>query len=298
MPINLGTICAFFGRQLSPADARALIELEINAEGIVNPTNLEEKAISLIGRSLYEAFIKGYTAKQWQTDPRLLPASIITRLPVRLNFDGDYFNDKYQGLPRDGYAALVGKMLSNSKIGIALNTDFRDIAKLLSPDQLIVYTGPIDRYFEYRCGPLGWRTLDFERETVSTDDFQGTAVMNYADADIPFTRVHEFKHLHPERRYAPGNTVIAREYSRFATGADEPFYPIGTTEDKRLFREYKNAARALQNVIFAGRLGTYKYLDMHQAIGAALKCYQSRVRPYLCERKPLTAGCGDSEGVV
>jgi UDP-galactopyranose mutase len=298
MPINLGTICAFFGRHLAPADARAIIDSEIKSENIGHPANLEEKAISLVGRSLYEALIKGYTAKQWQTDPRLLPASIIARLPVRSNFNDCYFDDKYQGLPRDGYAALVGRMLADKKISVELKTDFRDISALLLPEQLIVYTGPIDRYFDYRLGPLGWRTLDFEREVVEIDDFQGTAVMNYADADIPFVRIHEFKHLHPERLHPPGKTFIAREFSRFASAADEPFYPIGTAGDQDIFRRYRDAARAVSNVIFAGRLGTYKYLDMHQAIGAALKCYQNQILPYLSGQKSLSAGKTEIEGVV
>ena len=298
MPINLGTMCAFFGRTLTPAQARELIERDVKSENIVNPANLEEKAISLVGRPLYEAFIKGYTAKQWRTDPRLLPASIITRLPVRLNFNADYFSDRYQGLPRAGYAGLVGAMLSNKKISIALNTDFREIGELLSPRQLIVYTGPIDRYFDYRHGSLGWRTLDFQRETIRADDFQGTAVMNYADADVPFTRIHEFKHLHPERPYEPGRTLIAREFARSAGAADEPFYPIGTAQDQRIFRHYKDAAQATPNKIFAGRLGTYKYLDMHQAIGAALKCYKNRILPYLSQHKPLATGGSEIEGVV
>ncbi len=298
MPINLGTICAFFGRALTPAQARELIEQEIGAENIADPANLEERAISLIGRSLYEAFIKGYTAKQWQTDPRLLPASIIARLPVRLNFNADYFDDRYQGLPRAGYASLIGAMLANDKISIALNVDFRDIGNLLSPQQLIVYTGPIDRYFDYRHGSLGWRTLDFERETVGSEDFQGTAVMNYADAEVPFTRIHEFKHLHPERPYEPGRTLIAREFARAATAADEPFYPVGTAEDQRIFRQYKDIAQTIPNVIFAGRLGTYKYLDMHQAIGAALKCYNNRILPYLSRQKPAATDGSEIEGVV
>lgn len=298
MPINLGTICAFFGRALTPAQAREAIERGIEAENIVDPANLEEKAISLIGRSLYEAFIKGYTAKQWQTDPRLLPASIIARLPVRLNFNADYFSDRYQGLPCAGYANLIGAMLANKNISVTLNVDFREIGSLLSPRQLVVYTGPIDRYFDYRHGSLGWRTLKFERETVQTDDFQGTAVMNYADIDVPFTRIHEFKHLHPERRYEPGRTLIAREFARPASAADEPFYPVGTVEDQRIFRQYKAAAQHIPNVIFAGRLGTYKYLDMHQAIGAALKCYESRILPYLSQHKPLATCSDDIEGVV
>ncbi len=298
MPINLGTICAFFGRHLTPAAARELIESEIKSENIVHPANLEEKAISLAGRSLYEAFVKGYTAKQWQIDPRLLPASIIARLPVRLDFNDFYFSDKYQGLPREGYTALICKMLSSRKIKIELNSDFRDVAKFLSPDQLIVYTGPIDRFFEYRQGALGWRTLDFERETVRTDDFQGTAVMNYADAEVPFTRIHEFKHLHPERRYEPGKSLIAREYSRFAKPADEPYYPIATPQDRRVFAEYKNAAQAVPNVIFAGRLGTYRYIDMHQAIGAALKTYQNRILPFLSGADRSMQVPPEIEGVI
>jgi UDP-galactopyranose mutase len=298
MPINLGTVSALFGRQMTPTLARKLMDLEIKSEGIVNPTNLEEKAISLVGRTLYEAFIKGYSTKQLQTDPRRLPASIIARLPVRLNFNADYFSDKYQGLPQDGYATLIGNMLAHKKITIALNTDFRDVGRLLSPDQLIIYTGPIDRYFDYRFGALGWRTLHFERETLYADDFQGTAMINYADVEVPFTRVHEFKHLHPERRYEPGKTLIAREFSRSARAVDEPFYPIGTAEDQRIFRSYKDKARTIEHVIFAGRLGTYKYLDMHQAIGAALKCYQNRFRPYLTGNNPRTASGAEIEGVI
>jgi UDP-galactopyranose mutase len=281
MPINLGTISSYFQRHLTPDQARDLIQAEIDREGITAPANLEEKAISLIGRSLYDAFIKGYTAKQWQTDPRALPSSIITRLPVRLTFNDRYFSDTYEGLPRDGYAALFQKMLSSPNIRLELKVDFHEIANQLSPRQLIVYTGAIDRYFEYRCGRLGWRTLDFDREVALMDDFQGTSVMNYADAEVPFTRIHEFKHLHPERRYEPGRTLIAREFSRFAGLDDEPYYPIATSSDKTKFTAYRELANAVPNVIFAGRLGSYKYIDMHQAIGAALKTYQKQVVPFL-----------------
>jgi UDP-galactopyranose mutase len=298
LPINLGTICAFFGHHLRPADARTLIEGEISSENISDPANLEDKVISLIGRSLYEAFIKGYTAKQWQTDPRHLPASIIARLPVRYDFNDDYFDDKYQGLPRRGYAALVGKMLSSGKIKIELNTDFRDIAGTFSGDQQIVYTGAIDRFFDYRLGSLGWRTLDFERETVPTADFQGTAVMNYGDVEVPFTRIHEFKHLHPERRYGTEKSLIAREYSRFAQASDEPYYPIGVPQDRRVFSDYRDKAQTLQNVIFGGRLGTYKYIDMYQAIGAALKTYRNRILPYLAAGKHSVRGRVEIEGVI
>jgi UDP-galactopyranose mutase len=281
MPINLGTISSYFRRHLTPDEARALIQAEIDREGITAPTNLEEKAISLIGRSLYDAFIKGYTEKQWQTDPRQLPSSVITRLPVRMTFDDRYFSDPYEGLPRDGYAALFERVLSSTNITIALNTDFHDIAEQVSPRQLVVYTGPIDRFFEYRCGRLGWRTLHFEREVIPTDDFQGTSVMNYADIEVPFTRIHEFKHLHPERCYDSGQTLIAKEFSRFAGPSDEPYYPIATFDDRKRIAAYKELAQTLPNVIFAGRLGSYKYLDMHQAIGAALRTYENRVIQFI-----------------
>ena len=290
MPINLGTMSSYFRRHLTPDDARELIQAEINREGITAPANLEEKAISLIGRSLYEAFIKGYTAKQWQTDPGQLPSSIITRLPVRMSFNDRYFNDPYEGLPRRGYAALFERMLFGSNIRVELCTDFHHIADQVSPEQLVIYTGAIDRFFEYRCGRLGWRTLDFEREVMPTDDFQGTAVMNYADIEVPFTRIHEFKHLHPERRYNSGRTLIAKEFSRYAGPNDEPYYPIGTLEDKMRIAAYKELAKTVPNVIFAGRLGSYKYIDMHQAIGAALKTYEKRVAPFIKAGVPVSGG--------
>lgn len=281
MPINLGTISTYFRRQLSPDEARDLIRSEIAREGLTAPANLEEKAISLVGRSLYEAFIKGYTAKQWQADPRQLPASIITRLPVRLTFDDRYFSDSYEGLPRLGYGAVFRNMLSSPNVQLMLNTDFHEISERVSPKQLVVYTGAIDRYFDYRCGRLGWRTVDFQLEVMPTDDFQGTSVMNYADFEVPFTRIHEFKHLHPERRYEPGRTLVAREFSRFAAPNDEPYYPIATSENKKIFSAYKELAQGTRNVIFGGRLGSYKYIDMHQAIAAGLRTYEKRILPFI-----------------
>ena len=280
MPINLGTICAFFGRYMSPAEARKLIEGQIAAEGVGDANNLEEKAVSLIGRPLYEAFIRGYTKKQWQTDPRRLPAGVITRLPVRFNFEPYYFADKYEGLPADGYTALFRRMLDSPRIDVLLGVDFFDVRDGLGPDRLVVYTGPIDRYFDYRLGELGWRTVDFEKEVVAVDDYQGAPVVNYADEEVPFTRVHEFKHLHPERRYNPGQTVIYREYSRFAARGDEPYYPINTARDRELSAAYGRLAARERNVLFGGRLGSYQYLDMHQAIGAALSDFRKKVVPF------------------
>ncbi len=282
MPINLMTMCDFFGRAFSPSEARDLIDAQISKAGIEQPSNLEEKAISLIGRDLYDAFIRGYTAKQWQTDPRSLPSEIITRLPVRYSFNDRYFSDKYEGLPLKGYTEIFDRMLDQPLIKTFLNTDYFAVKNSLSANKLTVYTGPIDEYFEYRYGPLSWRTLDFEQEILRTADFQGTSVMNYADIDIPYTRIHEFKHLHPERRYAPeAGTVIYREYSRFASAEDEPYYPIGTASDKKIYSEYSAAAAQRTNVIFGGRLGTYRYLDMHQAIGAALKTFEREIVPRL-----------------
>jgi UDP-galactopyranose mutase len=266
---------------LSPSEACTLIEDEIRNAGITRPDNLEEKAISLIGRPLYEAFIKGYTKKQWETDPLDLPASIITRLPVRFDFNDRYFSDAYEGLPLKGYASVFDSMLSNAKIKVMLNTDYFSMRESIKPSQLVIFSGAIDRYFNYRCGKLGWRTLDFEREVLNVNDYQGTSVMNYADADVPYTRIHEFKHLHPERKYEAGRTLIAREYSRFAVEADEPYYPIATAADDRIYSDYKSMAAVTNNVIFGGRLGTYRYIDMHQAIGAALKTYTNRVVPFL-----------------
>ncbi|MDO1581092.1 UDP-galactopyranose mutase [Rhizobium oryzicola] len=281
MPINLGTICQFFGKRLTPDEAKALVAEQAKELGDRQPQNLEEKAISLIGRPLYEAFIRGYTAKQWQTDPRELPESIITRLPVRYNFDNRYFNDAYEGLPVDGYTAIFERMLDNPRIDIQLNTDYFAVKGEIPAGKPVVYTGPIDRYFDYRAGELKWRTIDFQEEVLPVGDFQGTAVMNYADEDIPYTRILEFRHFNPERDYQKEKTVIVREYSRFATRADEPYYPIDTAEDKRTYLAYRELAEKEQDVIFGGRLGTYRYLDMHQAIGAALKSFETEVAPRL-----------------
>ncbi|HEY0541152.1 MAG TPA: UDP-galactopyranose mutase [Actinoallomurus sp.] len=280
MPINLGTICAYFGRAMGPDEARRLIAEQ--AAEVADPRNLEEKAISLIGRPLYEAFVRGYTAKQWQTDPRDLPPEIITRLPVRYTFDNRYFADRYEGLPRDGYASWLERMADHPRIEIRLGTDFFDLDAAGSVP--VVYTGPLDRYFGHREGALGWRTLDFEPEVLATGDFQGTPVMNYADEDVPYTRIHEFRHFHPERESPPDRTVIVREYSRFAEPGDEPYYPIDTAADRGRLARYRELARAERGVLFGGRLGTYRYLDMHMAIASALTMYDNHLRPHFTGR--------------
>ena len=282
LPINLGTVCAYFGRHLSPGEARNLIREQAGEVAAEAATNLEEKAISLIGRPLYEAFVRGYTAKQWQTDPTELSPDIITRLPVRYTFDNRYFADTYEGLPVDGYATFLSRMADHRLIDIHLNTDFFAVRGALRNGVPIVYTGPLDRYFNYAEGPLGWRTLDFEAEVLNVSDFQGTPVMNYADDDVPWTRIHEFRHFHPERSYPQDRTIIVREYSRTAELGDEPYYPINATADRERLLTYRRLAQQEPGVHFGGRLGTYQYLDMHMAIASALSAVDNVIEPQLC----------------
>ena len=277
MPINLQTISAFFGKSFSPAEARALIQESIDKNSRTTPANLEEKAISLIGSDLYNAFIRDYTFKQWETNPKDLPPEIITRLPVRYNFDNRYFNDTWEGLPKEGYTHWLESMSNHQNIELILNTDFFEVRKEIPKSTLVVYTGSIDRYFNYQEGELGWRTLDFELTVEDTPDFQGTSVMNYADAEIPYTRIHEFRHLHPERVYQNQSTVIMKERSRVANASDEPYYPINTAEDRVKLSKYRQAAKKETNVIFGGRLGSYQYLDMHMAIASALQTFKSEI---------------------
>lgn len=277
MPISLATITQFFGRVLTPAQARLLVEEEANQVRDHEPDNLEDKAISLIGRPLYEAFIKGYTAKQWQTDPRLLPPSVISRLPVRYTFDTRYFADTHEGIPVEGYGALLTRMTNSPRIFVHKDTDYFNVRDRIPANTPTVYTGALDRYFDERLGRLSWRTLDLQIEVLDVDDLQGTAVMNYADEDVPFTRVHEFKHFHPERPPAPGKTVVMTEYSRWAQPGDEPYYPVDAPHDRRLLRDYRELAAAEDRVHFGGRLGSYQYLDMHMAIASALTAYDNIV---------------------
>ena len=297
LPVGLGLISQFFDKYYSPDEARALIAEQAGEIDSKDAKNFEEKAISLIGRPLYEAFFKHYTAKQWQTDPTELPASNITRLPVRYTFDNRYFNDTYEGLPVDGYTAWLEKMAADDLIEVRLDTDWfdvRDELRAADPDAPVVYTGPLDRYFDYSAGRLGWRTLDFETEVLNTGDFQGTPVMNYNDADVPYTRIHEFRHFHPERDgYPADKTVIMREYSRFADATDEPYYPINTPDDRAMLATYRDLAKgetASAKVLFGGRLGTYQYLDMHMAIASALTMFDNTLAPHLRDGAALSGG--------
>ncbi|MEZ7665201.1 UDP-galactopyranose mutase [Rothia mucilaginosa] len=299
MPINLGTINQFFNAAYSPAEAKALIAEQAGELAGTDPQNLNDKGISLIGRPLYEAFIKHYTAKQWQTPPEELPASIISRLPVRYNYDNRYFNDKYEGLPVDGYATWLERMAAHPNIEVHLNTDFFEPGHQYSRENVlgqipVVYTGPVDRYFDYAEGDLSWRTIDLEEEVLPIEDFQGCSVMNYPDADVPFTRIHEFRHFHPERDYTKDATVIMREYSRFANKGDEPYYPVNTSVDREKLLAYRDLAKGENNVLFGGRLGTYKYLDMHMAIGAALSMFDNKIRPHFANGAKIESGGVDA----
>ena len=300
MPIGLATMSAFFGRAMSPDAARALVA-EQAAEVTGAPTDLESKAISLIGRPLYEAFIRGYTAKQWQTDPRELPARIITRLPVRFTYDTRYFADTWEGIPVDGYGALLTRMAATDGVTVVTGVDYLAVRDRVPAGLPVVYTGPLDEYFgdrvgrlgwrtldlhtevlevdDHQAGELGWRTLDFESEVLPVGDFQGTSVMNYADEDVPYTRVHEFQHYHPERPRVEGRTVVMTEYSRWAQPGDEPYYPVDTPEDRRRLQAYRELAAAERDVHFGGRLGSYQYLDMHMAIASALTAYDNEIGP-------------------
>lgn len=265
MPINLGTINSFFGTALTPYQVENFLSGQKDATK--EPCNLEEKVISLIGRPLYEAFIKGYTQKQWACDPKELPMEIITRLPVRKSYRDSYFNEPYQGIPVSGFTSIFKKMLTG--VPVELNTDFfteRDYWQ--KKCRKLIYTGPIDRYFDYIHGKLSWRSVTLETELVNYDDFQGTSVMNYADLEIPYTRIHEPKHLHPEKKFETSCTVIQREYS--VCNEQEPYYPVNSAKDREVFALYQKEVKMQSGTFFGGRLAEYKYFDMHHVIEKAL----------------------------
>lgn len=281
MPVNLKTLNDVHGRNFSPEEAEQF--LAQNAERANSARNLEEKAVALVGRTCYEKLIRNYTRKQWNKEPRELPAEIIDRLPVRTSFQTDYFDDIYQGMPRDGYARMFEKMLRHPGIRIQLNTDFRAIRSQIRADATVIHTGMIDEFFDYSLGELEWRSLRFEQETLPVRDYQGTAVVNYADESIPYIRIHEFKHYHPERvePYRLAKSVICREYPMEWRRGDDAFYPINTARNQRLLEQYELLAGKHENVIFGGRLGCYRYWNMDQAVLHALECFETRI----CNRK-------------
>ena len=264
-PINLMTLHQLWG-VMDPAEAKAkLNEVRIHCE---NPENLEDWILSQVGREVYETFIRGYTMKQWQRDPRELPSSIIKRLPIRLTFDENYFFDKYQGIPVDGYTAMVDNMLEGIEVKTGIDY-FENRAVFITAAKKTVFTGKIDEFFGFVHGELEYRTLRFEHEELM-GDFQGNAVVNYTSPDVPFTRIVEHKHFLPESAGKLDNTIITREYSAEYDRSKTPYYPIGDAKNIAMYKKYCEMAESAKDVIFGGRLAEYKYYDMHQVIGSAL----------------------------
>ena len=264
MPMNLGLINAFFGKKFTPKEAEAFVASQADST-ITDPKSFEEQGLRLVGRRLYEAFFAGYTRKQWGVDPKELPASILARLPLRFTDDDSYFNHPHQGIPEHGYTALVEAILDHPQITVHLSTRMPR-ARLAEFDHAF-WSGPIDAYFNFEHGRLAYRTLDFKPEVVE-GDFQGCPVVNYCDAQVPYTRITEHKHFAPWESH--DKSVIYREYSRLCEEADTPYYPVRLVQEKEQLLKYVQLARKEKGVTFLGRLGTYRYLDMDVTIHEAL----------------------------
>ena len=264
MPFNMNTFSKMWG-VVTPAEAKAKIQEQIDAEGIGEPQNLEEQALSLVGRDIFEKLVKGYTEKQWGRDCRDLPASIIKRLPCRFTYDNNYFNDRYQGIPMGGYTKMVANMLEG--VEVRTGVEYKDLI-VEQPDiaDRVIYCGPIDSFYDYSLGQLEYRSLRFETDLLDEADHQGVAVMNYNEREVPYTRVIEHKHF--EFGTQP-KTVVTREYPADWKPGDEPYYPINDERNTALYEQYRELADREGKVVFAGRLGGYKYYDMDKAIAAA-----------------------------
>ncbi|WP_179404318.1 UDP-galactopyranose mutase [Burkholderia guangdongensis] len=265
LPISLLTINQFFGKTFSPAEAREFME-SIGDKSIVEPRTFEEQALRFVGRELYEAFFYGYTKKQWGMEPSQLPASILKRLPVRFNYDDNYYNSAFQGMPKNGYTYIVEKLLDHPNIRVHLNARFD--RKMAADYDHVFYSGPIDGWFGFTEGRLGYRTLDFVTERHD-GDYQGNAVINYCDAEVPWTRISEHKHFSPWESHE--RTLIFKEHSRLCGENDVPYYPIRLADEKTLLARYIDIAKKEEKITFIGRLGTYRYLDMHVTIQEALE---------------------------
>ena len=265
LPINLHTINQFFGKNLNPVEAKNFIS-SLGDNSILEPQNFEEQALKFIGKDLYEAFFYGYTKKQWGCEPTELPSSILKRLPVRFNYNDNYYNTSLQGIPKDGYTAIVENMLDNPSIKVSLNTKF-DNNFLISDYDHVFYTGPIDAFFNYKLGRLSYRTVTFDKYT-DYGDYQGNAVINYSNSDIPFTRIHEHKHFTPWEKHE--KTVYFKEFSKETELGEVPYYPKRLKSDLELFEKYQAEVHNLLNFTFLGRLATYRYMDMHHVIEDAL----------------------------
>lgn len=272
LPINLETINSFFGKNFTPWQAENFLKKKTEKYKNNEYSNFEEKAFSQIGVELYNAFIKGYTRKQWGKDPKKLPSSIFNRLPLRFNYKEDYFlNCKYQGIPASGYTDIFKKLLSGKNIKFFKKTKF-SLLNDYDIKYLTIYTGPLDELFNYKLGKLEWRSLRFEKEILNIDDHQGTSVINFPEIKYPYTRIHEPKHLHPEREYPKNKTLIIKELP--VINHNEPYYPINTNLNRTIHRKYKQLASEIRKFDFGGRLADYAYYDMDMTISAALIKFQ------------------------
>ena len=263
LPFNMNTFSKMWGVK-TPKEAKKIIADQIADLDIDEPHNLEEQALKLVGRDVYEKLIKGYTQKQWGRECKELPSFIIKRLPLRFTYDNNYFNDRYQGIPVDGYTAMVEKMLSGAEV--RLSTEYDDIKDEVEADK-IIYTGMIDKYYDYSEGVLEYRSVRFETEVLDEENYQGNAVVNYTSADVPYTRIIEHKHFNFGKQ---PKTVISREYSSEWKKGDEPYYPVNDERNEALYKKYQALAAKEVKILFGGRLGQYKYYDMDKVIAAAL----------------------------
>lgn len=270
LPFNLETINSFYNLNLKPFEISDFLSQETKKENIQNPRNMEEKAISLVGRPLYESFIKSYTIKQWGKDPSQLSADLITRIPVRNNYYESYFEHSFQGMPIGGYTKIFEKLLSSPHINILLNTDYIEVRDLVPSDKVLIFTGPLDQFHNYKYGRLEYRTLNFEREIYPVTDWQGTSVINYPEPEYPYTRICEPKHFYREEKdkYDSNKTIIFKEFSNQDNGSS-PYYPLSDIKNLQLSEKYK-AEHKNNNVFLSGRLGEYKYYDMDSTIKSAL----------------------------
>ncbi|MFZ4058020.1 MAG: UDP-galactopyranose mutase [Ferruginibacter sp.] len=267
LPVNLQTINQFFGLSMNPTEAEAFLALKAD-KTLVQPTNFEEQALSFIGKELYDAFFYGYTKKQWGCEPKELPASILKRIPVRFNYDDNYHNHHYTGIPEEGYSAIINKMMNHPNIHLTLNKKFIPGETDTGMYDHVFYTGPLDAYFKYKHGRLGYRTVHFEKHEA-VGDFQGATQINYCDELVPYTRITEHKHFTPWEQHE--KTVYFVEYSKETGVEDEPYYPKRLEKDKSILKQYRADAEKLSHISFLGRLATYRYMDMHHVIGEALQ---------------------------
>ena len=278
LPFNMNTFYQMWGVKTPKEAADKIAEQKKEARITGEPQNLEEQAISLIGTDIYKKLIKGYTEKQWGRKATELPAFIIRRLPVRYTFDNNYYNHRYQGVPIDGYTAIFDKMLKHDLIDIMLETDFLDDKEtFLKEFPRIVYTGMIDAFFDYKYGELEYRSVKFETETINSNNIQGNAVINYTDVETPYTRVMEWRHF--DNQADEGKTIITKEYPQDWDRSKEAYYPVNDQRNTNLFEKYRQEANAVENVIFGGRLGNYKYYDMDQVFTAALEAVEREWTP-------------------